>query len=213
MQDVVGPKLQDLKQALKSLPWTDVSNMAIRLEVPYKVIQDIEEQYHDPSRRLLAVMDEWLTSDSQASWKKIVKALRAIEKKVLANEIEQSRVLTGDEHPFPISQTVQLHYSQPTLVQDVVKPKLKDLTQALKCLPWSDVYNMAIQLEVPYKVIQNIEEQYHDPSRRLPAVMHEWLTSDPKASWKKIVKALKDIGKSVLAKEIEQSRVLTGDEH
>ena len=94
---VVGPKLKDLKQALKSIPWSDVSNMAIQLEVPYKAIQDIEEQYRDPSRRLLAVMDEWLTSDPKASWRKIVKALRAIEKKVLANEIEQSRVLTEDE--------------------------------------------------------------------------------------------------------------------
>ena len=119
----------------------------------------------------------------------------------------------GSEHPFPISQTVQLHYSQPTLVPDVVGPKLKDLTQALKSLPWSDVSNMAIQLEVPYNAIQDIEQRYHDPSCRLPAIMHKWLTSDPKASWKKIVKSLKDIGKSVLAKEIEQSRVLTGDEH
>ena len=104
-------------------------------------------------------------------------------------------------------------YPQPTLVPGVVGPQLKDLTQALKSLPWSDVSNMAIQLAVPYKVIQNIEEQYHDPSRRLPAVMDEWLISDPKASWKKIVKSLKDIGKNVLANEIEQSRVLTGDEH
>ena len=62
-------------------------------------------------------------------------------------------------------------YPQPTLVPGVVK--LKDLTQALKSLPWTDVYNMAIQLEVPYKAIQNIEQRYCDPSCRLSAVMHE----------------------------------------
>ena len=42
-------------------------------------------------------------------------------------------------------------HPQPTLVPDVVKPKQMDLIQELKSLPWSDVYDMAIQLEVPIK--------------------------------------------------------------
>ena len=84
------------------------------------------------------------------------------------------------------------------------KPQLSELALALKDLTWSDIESMALQLGVQYEKLQQIMQQNNELTRSLHSAMHSWLENDPDASWAKIVTALNDIGKKVLAKEIQQ---------
>ena len=84
------------------------------------------------------------------------------------------------------------------------KPQLKELSLALRDLTWSDIESMSLQLDMPYIKLQQIKQQSNEPSQCLHSAMHSWLENDPKASWARIVTALIDINKNVLAKEIEQ---------
>ena len=45
--------------------------------------------------RLLTAMDAWLQSDPKASWKKVVRALMAIRKEVLAQELKEKYCRDG----------------------------------------------------------------------------------------------------------------------
>ena len=85
-----------------------------------------------------------------------------------------------------------------------VKPKLSQLALALKDLTWSEVKAMAVQLEIDYSKLEQIQQQNSELSDRLHSAMNSWLKSDPNASWAKIVRALKAISKNVLASELEQ---------
>ena len=84
------------------------------------------------------------------------------------------------------------------------KPQLKELSLALRDLPWSDIESMALQLDMQYIKLQQIKQQSNELTERLHSAMYSWLENDPKASWARIVTALIDINKNVLAKEIEQ---------
>ena len=84
------------------------------------------------------------------------------------------------------------------------KPQLKELALALRDLTWSDIESMALQLDMPYIKLQQIKEQNSELSACLHSAMHSWLNSDPKASWTRIIKALNDTEKGVLAEEIGQ---------
>ena len=86
------------------------------------------------------------------------------------------------------------------------KPKLQELALEIDKLSWSEVKVMAIQLGMDYKTLSNISEK-HDISDRINCAMYTWLETDPKASWKKIVKALNNTHKIVLAEEIEKKYV------
>ena len=84
-----------------------------------------------------------------------------------------------------------------------VKPKLKQLALELRDLTWSEVVQLAVQLEIKYQTLRQIEERYSDVKARVIAAMDCWLELDPTASWKNIVKALKAIEKNVLAEKIK----------
>ena len=84
------------------------------------------------------------------------------------------------------------------------KPQLKELALALNTLSWSEVKSMAVQLGVEFCRLQQIEQQSSTISDRLLSAMDMWLNSDANASWARIVTALNDIDKNVLAKKIEQ---------
>ena len=84
------------------------------------------------------------------------------------------------------------------------KPQLKELSLALRDLTWSDIESMALQLDMPYMKLQQIKQQSNELTQCLHSAMHSWLNNDPKASWARIITALIDINKNVLAKEIEQ---------
>ena len=63
---------------------------------------------------------------------------------------------------------------------------------------------MTVQLDVEYDELIKIEENTREFNQQLNRAMNLWLKTDEKASWKKIVKALKAIRKIVLAKDIEK---------
>ena len=84
------------------------------------------------------------------------------------------------------------------------KPQLKELALALNSLTWSEVKSMAVQLGMEYFRLQQIEQQNSTMTDRLLSAMDMWLNSDANATWAKIIKALNDTDKKVLAKEIEQ---------
>ena len=84
------------------------------------------------------------------------------------------------------------------------KPQLRELTQALQDLTWSEVKHMAIQLEMEYSKLKQIEERNVEMTDRLLSTMNTWLDNDKSATWDKIIKALYDIERNVLANEIER---------
>ena len=63
--------------------------MAVQLGVDFSTLQQIKEDNSEQSVRLLAAMNNWLSNDHEASWKKVVGALKTIDKNVLADELEK----------------------------------------------------------------------------------------------------------------------------
>ena len=84
------------------------------------------------------------------------------------------------------------------------KPELKDLQQELKDLTWAEVKLVALHLGLDFPKLKQIEEQCSELSDRVLEAMDTWLNSDPEASWEKVVRALDDNSKTVLAQEIEE---------
>ena len=122
--------------------------------------------------------------------------------------LPQSQQSLNQQPPQPATtEGQQLPHPTAPLPSGVIRQQLKDLTQELKDLAWSDVHNMAIRLGLNFETLQKIEEQHSEHSKRLSAAMHAWLDSDCQASWKSVVKALEDIGKTVLAKQISGKKL------
>ena len=88
------PVLADLSHELDELTWSEVTNFGVQMGMKYPDLLKIEET-RQGSARLLAAMDAWLQSDPKASWKKVVRALRAIRKQVLAQKLEEKYCRDG----------------------------------------------------------------------------------------------------------------------
>ena len=82
------PDFRDLQVMLNELTWAEVMKMAVGLGVDYSELRKIEEKRSDIGLRLLDAMNLWLTTDSRATWGRVVKALRDIKKILLAEKIE-----------------------------------------------------------------------------------------------------------------------------
>ena len=80
---VVKPELACLARQLNELSWEELVEMAVQLGMDFKEVRKIE-----PVNRRLNTMSIWLDSDSEASWQKVVKALRHIERTGLALQLE-----------------------------------------------------------------------------------------------------------------------------
>ena len=85
----VRPELHQLALALENLTWSEVTSMAVQLRVDFSKLEQIRQEKSDHSSRLLSAMDTWLKTDPGASWKKVINALRATNKNVLALELER----------------------------------------------------------------------------------------------------------------------------
>ena len=84
------PQLKELALALREdLTWSDIESMALQLDMPYIKLQQIKQQSNELTECLHSAMHSWLESDPKASWARIVTALNAINKNVLAKEIER----------------------------------------------------------------------------------------------------------------------------
>ena len=75
--------------------------MAVQLGMEFSALSQIEQQTSEFSDRLHATMDAWLKRDPHASWKAAVRALRAINKNVLAMELEEKYAPTPLAPPAP----------------------------------------------------------------------------------------------------------------
>ena len=94
----VKPKLPDLSLELEDLTWPETMKFGVQLEMKFPVLRNIGDT-QPADVRLLAAMDSWLQSDPKASWKKVVRALRAIRKEVLAQELEEKYCRDGGSEP------------------------------------------------------------------------------------------------------------------
>ena len=91
-------QLPSLVTALNELSWSDVKQMAIFLDesIDLPLLTDIEREY-PIEERLMYTMKAWLEKDCEASWAKVVSALRLIGKNVLAKKIDEKRSITENE--------------------------------------------------------------------------------------------------------------------
>ena len=89
------PKLPDLSRELEDLTWSETMKFGVQLEMEFSVLGVTQPA----DVRLLAAMDSWLQSDPKASWKKVVRALMAIRKEVLAQELEEKYCRDGGSEP------------------------------------------------------------------------------------------------------------------
>lgn len=80
------PELRKLVLELKVLSWADVKDTALELGIKLK---DVEGEHATKIEQLCATMQQWLDNDAEVSWKRIVEALRAVEKNNLAKNLEQ----------------------------------------------------------------------------------------------------------------------------
>ena len=97
----VRPELRQLALELDDLTWMDVKSMAVQLGVRYAMLEQIECDKMDHSSRRLSVMATWLDIDPGASWKKVISALTAIDKNVLALQLEKKYPTPPAAQPVP----------------------------------------------------------------------------------------------------------------
>ena len=90
----VRPELADLSLELEDLTWPETMKFGVQLGMKFPVLRNIEDT-RPADVRLLSAMDSWLQSDPKASWKKVVRAVRAIRKEVLAQELEEKYCRDG----------------------------------------------------------------------------------------------------------------------
>ena len=107
------PQLRDMAVALAGLTWDEVTLMAIQLRVDMPTLIHIEAQYNDLRVRMVHSMNSWLDSDPQASWSKIVAALRTINKLTVARAVEQQYCQSMETTVSPASQPPTGPHSPP----------------------------------------------------------------------------------------------------
>ena len=83
------PQLKDVVVAVAGLTWDEVTLMAVQLGMDMSTLMKIKQQYSDPNVCKVRLMNSWLQSDPNASWTKIVAALRTSNKLTLARAVEQ----------------------------------------------------------------------------------------------------------------------------
>ena len=98
---------------------------------------------------------------------------------------------------FSVNILSLLHVMFPIDLQSVLH-HLKNIVQV--------VYNLGLQLKVPYHILEAMEEDFPtDVIRRKREMVKGWLTSSDPPCWWHLVQALKIIGRSNIADEIEAS--------
>ena len=100
------PELRNLASELKVLRQSEVKHMAMYLtKMSITVLDQIQENHStEPGLFVTYAMEEWLNRDVEASWAKVVSALREIEKNTLAAKLEEKYCAPISEPP-PASQS------------------------------------------------------------------------------------------------------------
>ena len=76
--------------------------MALQLGMDYSKLKQIETGNSELSHHVLTAIDTWLKTDQTASWQKVVNALKAIKKNVLAGELEKEYCRAPEMPPTAI---------------------------------------------------------------------------------------------------------------
>lgn len=81
-----GPGVRDVMKAIGKLTIAQTKDLAFRLGAELSALDDIDIQYRGTDRNP-HYMEAWLTNDMEASWGKIVDALKEMNMNVLAANI------------------------------------------------------------------------------------------------------------------------------
>ncbi len=88
MQLIIGEVFSEVQEI------TEWMTLGVHLNLELPQLKRIEQMHSDPKRRLLEMLDAWLNTIPEASWSDIVRALRKMEQKVLAGNIEAKFIST-----------------------------------------------------------------------------------------------------------------------
>ena len=121
------PKLAALVSALDSLKWSEVMRMAIHLSecVTVALLADVQESHpNEPKLWIMHAMDEWLQKDDDASWIKVVCALRETKMNTLATEIEKKHCVSMAPHlsestPLSLCGPQNVHHDQSEVASSI----------------------------------------------------------------------------------------------
>ena len=69
---------------------------------------------------------------------------------------------------------------------------------------------MGTRLGVSVTILDRINKEKHDSSRKLQAMIQSWYNSSPKRCWEHVIQALVDIHRVKLASQIADERKLIG---
>ena len=86
------------------------------------------------------------------------------------------------------------------------RPKLRELASELDSLSWSDVKRMAMQLDgMEFALLNKIQVSHsNEPDNWVTHAMEAWLNRDNRASWNKVVSALRKVQMNTLATQLEE---------
>ena len=127
-------KLVNVLNALQKLTLKQTKNLALQLGVELNVLSDIDSEEEGESRRVRYIQ-AWLDIDTEASWEKIIAALRQIGMKVIAAHVTsqylpkpQETISNGqssDPTPLPVPVA-----SYPGSIQDTTSDPTTPQVQA-----------------------------------------------------------------------------------
>lgn len=97
MMSDVKPEVSDLATELGKLRWDSIALLLVKLGVDFATVQQIGDQPGGFNIKLMTGFSTWLSGDLQASWGKVIGALKAMNKMVLANNLEQKYCFSNGE--------------------------------------------------------------------------------------------------------------------
>ena len=74
-------------------------------------------------------------------------------------------------------------------------------------------YTLGVLLKVSTRTLDRIVISFSDPKRQLREMVMSWLTTNDNPSWKTVTDAVRSMGESQLAKQLEAKYCLVEDMH
>ena len=81
-----------------------------------------------------------------------------------------------------------------------LKPKLKDINKYRELD--DEWYTLGIELEMDDEELEELEQKYSDPHRRMVKIFDIWLKKGENPTYRKLIKALVDIDKKDVAQSL-----------
>ena len=198
------PKLKDLLKKLRNeLTREDVQELLIMLEV--KGWRNLPPEY-----KLVDAMNKWLEFDPEASWEKLVNALKDIDKNALAESLKKEYCSNTAAKPQPDTDTTGMHASDQLFI-------VYYLSFIARLNPpvgssFDMILTEANADEILEKLLPDVEECLHTLGQKLLPTMDKvnriiqmnvdnqeklrWVITtflkqkEPKPTWRRIVEAL-----------------------